>query len=152
MQHVMEIDIRKRTQPPSNNPKYIYATQADNLVKSWRQWWSKFGMAQAPPHSFGPASPDTLPARLPRKELIDPWRVHTIQCAHCRRLLARTKAFRRVGWGLLWIAAALVRRRSHAILLGLLGLATSVLTTRVIRDLEGVPLSSQVGDRCPSAE
>ena len=63
---------------------YVTPTSSDVGANAWRVWWRKYGMADAPDHSFGPAQVHQLP-RLSRAETIDAWEVHTKHCASCRQ-------------------------------------------------------------------
>jgi hypothetical protein len=149
--HSAEVAIRKQLALAQIQPKYIYATSSDTSVKAWRSWWTKYGLSAAPPHTFGPASPQSLQL-LGRQELGNAWRYHTRHCSKCRTALRRIKLARHVGTAVAWAALVLFRRnRLLACAVGLVGAGIRWGATRLVRELEGPATRSDVGDRSLSA-
>jgi hypothetical protein len=148
MLHNTEITIRNKQ---SADPEYIHASTADASTKAWRKWWANYGLSSTPRNTFGPASPENLKLR-PRHELVDPWHSHTKHCSKCRDVLQRSKLIQKAGWAVLWGSLAIYRRNSFmASTMGFLGLLSSRVAGRVVRELEGTPNKSEVGDRSLSA-
>jgi hypothetical protein len=148
MLHNTEISIRNKQ---SADPEYIHASSADLSTKAWRRWWTKYGLSATPSNTFGAASPENLKL-LPRHELVDPWHSHTKHCSKCRGVLRKSKLIQKAGWAVLWGTLAIYRRNSLlAGTLAIIGLLSSLVTGRVVRELEGVKNKSEVGDRSPSA-
>jgi len=151
--HYTEHAIRKMGNSRSPIPKYIYATKSDESVRAWRNWWNKYEWSSAMPHTFGPASSDTLPDKpMSRKELTNPWRVHTRQCSKCRSALRNAKLVRKASFVVLWMSLLLFRKsRIKICLTALLGAACYMAASRVITELEGPRVESEVRDRSLSA-
>lgn len=156
--HETEWNLRK-LRKRDTMPKYIYATSSDDSVKAFRSWWTANRLDQAPPHSFGPASPENL-LLLSRSEQVDPWRLHTQHCSQCRAVVRRAQVCRRLGLGLglAGLGGCAVIRNNHrwvsvfvtvAALLG--GALLHWGSNRVLREVAGGASSSssasQVGDR-----
>ena len=55
--------------------RYVTPTSSDVGANAWRQFWRRSGMAESPPHAFGPAELEHLD-RLDRGTAIDPWTTH----------------------------------------------------------------------------
>jgi hypothetical protein len=148
MLHNTEISIRNKQ---SLDPEYIHASSADTSTKAWRRWWVKYGMSVTPKNTFGPAAPENLKL-LPRHELVDPWNSHTKHCSKCQDVLQNSKRIQKAGWAVLWGSLAISRRNSLlAGTLGIIGLLSSLVAGRIMRELEGAPNKSEVGDRSLSA-
>jgi hypothetical protein len=148
MLHNTEISIRNKQ---SADPEYIHASSADTSTKAWRRWWAKYGLSVTPSNTFGPASPENLKL-LPRHELVDPWHSHTKHCSKCRTVLRKSKLIQKAGWAVLWGTLAIYRKNSLlAGTLGIIGFLSSLIAGQVVRELEGAPNKSEVGDRSPSA-
>jgi hypothetical protein len=148
MLHNTEISIRNKQ---SVNPEYIHASSADLSTKAWRRWWTKYGLSATPSNTFGPASPENLKL-LPRHELVDPWHSHTKHCSKCRTVLWKSKLIQKAGWAVLWGTLAIYRKKSLlAGTLAIIGLLSSLVAGRLVRELEGVQNKSEIGDRSPSA-
>jgi hypothetical protein len=139
--------LRKR----DKMPRYIYATSSDDSVKAFRSWWTANRLDQAPPHSFGPASPDNL-SLLPRSEQVDPWRLHTQHCSKCRAVVRRAQFCRRLGLALAGFGCAVVIRNANrrvSITALLWGALLYFGSNRLIQEVAGGTSFSatQVGDR-----
>lgn len=148
MLHNTEISIRNKR---SADPEYIQASSADASTRAWRRWWAKYGLSTAPSNTFGPASPENLKL-LPRHELVDPWHSHTKHCSKCRDVLQKSKLIQKAGWAVVWGVLAIYRKKSLlAGALVIIGLLSSLVAGRVVRELEGAPSKSEVGDRSLSA-
>mmetsp|Transcript_20669 Transcript_20669/g.31553 ORF Transcript_20669/g.31553 Transcript_20669/m.31553 type:complete len:523 (+) Transcript_20669:201-1769(+) len=136
-------------EPTDNIDLYQSASQSDVGVKAFRKWWAKYGMANAPPHSFGPSTMEQLgPRTLSRPEQIDPWEYHTKHCSICRKALTRFKKIETGGLVVAIFSAAIMRR--WPILRGLLvagGLGSHFMSKRIATFIEGNPRMSGIDDR-----
>lgn len=149
--HDTEIAVRQKKVEPL---PYLYPASSDKSVQGFRRWWKDFGFANAPRHTFGPASAENL-RRLSRKGLTDAWTSHTKHCSICRGMLKRAHQTVKFSFGLAIAGASLVATR-HARIGGLLCLAASWILHRQAQQriavLEGEATPSQVGDRTVAAE
>jgi hypothetical protein len=142
--------------------KGIYAynepTQADNGPRAWNAWLLKQqydgNNAPPPPHTFGPASIENL-SPMSRRDIQDPWRVHTATCSKCRRMLkrARLAQFWSIVAGVLGASMSMVLKKEGkqrpvlAAVAAIGGLLGSLLGKRLANFLEGSIHPSDIPDR-----
>jgi len=134
---------------PRGDRAYVTPTSSDIGANAFRTFWRKSGMADAPPHSFGPARLEDLPP-VSRADAIDPWATHAKQCASCRASLRSATRVERVGTAIACAAAFPSGAAATTALLATgLGLrAAAGWTKRVIR---GELAPEHVADRSVAA-
>mmetsp|Transcript_2132 Transcript_2132/g.3002 ORF Transcript_2132/g.3002 Transcript_2132/m.3002 type:complete len:357 (+) Transcript_2132:167-1237(+) len=132
---------------------YLYPTQSDLGTTTFRKWWLDFGMAHAPPHTFGPSTMDQL-RQLPlsRREQIDPWENHSKHCSACRKALSWMKRGQKALLFTAIIGAIIGRNKP---LLGLSLAALSLYGKNFLKKfataIEGNPEISLIEDRSIAA-
>ena len=131
---------------------YLYPTTSDLGTRTFRAWWEANGMAQAPPHTYGPAPLVDLP-QLSRRTQIDPWTGHTKHCTSCRRALNKFKLAKKVGFFTAFVTGILLRPRMplQMTAVSALSLLVSWISSRSIAIIEGEISPSNVGDRSVAA-
>mmetsp|Transcript_32679 Transcript_32679/g.67032 ORF Transcript_32679/g.67032 Transcript_32679/m.67032 type:complete len:598 (+) Transcript_32679:55-1848(+) len=140
----------------SKSENYLTPTSADKGVIAFRTWWRKYGLADSPPHTFGPASPSNL-KNIPRWEYTNPWMMHTKSCANCRAVLRKAKWLERWGgmgglfFGWLFMAGSYAGRDAvrlyGSLVMTLVGLGLSLMGRKIIYGLEGGSRLSDIPDR-----
>lgn len=138
---------------PTDGLNYNLVTRSDLGPRSFRTWWSRHGFADAPPHAFGPAAPESLPARaLDRAEQIDPWEGHAKHCAHCRLALRWMRRMQNIFVSGGAVGAILLRRRPlAAVPLVLAGLFLHDFLRKFATAIEGNTYRGEVDDRSVAA-
>ena len=154
--HDVERLVRTQEKYVDVNNVYVSSSSSDIGVKAFRIWWSANGMANAPPHAFGPATKEQLgPRVLTRREQIDPWVHHTKHCAGCRKALKSWKRAEKLSLALSFVFAAVfgaARKQSVlAVLLSLAALGAHYCSKNVATIMEGNPYPSGVADRSVAA-
>ena len=129
--------------------QYVTPTSSDVGANAWRQFWRQSGMADSPPHAFGPAELEHLD-RLDRGTAIDPWTTHSKQCASCRKALKRATRLQKIGTAVACAAAFPASRVATAALL-FTGLATRAAASWAQRVIRGEVDPSRIMDRSVSA-
>jgi hypothetical protein len=136
----------------ASGKSYMEASSADQGPRAWTKWWKQFGMANAPPHTFGGAS--NRLTSLSRRDLHDAWVIHTSTCSKCRSVLKRAKRvqFWSIVVGLVGAWSVQQRQRKPALvmtttLLASLGLVASWISKKLVHLLEGSPHASDVPER-----
>ncbi|GMI31047.1 hypothetical protein TrRE_jg6921 [Triparma retinervis] len=131
---------------------YLYPTSSDLGTRTFRAWWETNGMANAPPHTYGPAPLADLPQQS-RRTQTDPWTGHTKQCTSCRRALKKFKRAKKAGFLTAFFTGILLRPRMPRMMTAIsaLSLLVSWISSRAIAIIEGEISPSNVGDRSVAA-
>jgi hypothetical protein len=132
---------------------YNEPTQADTGSKAWNAWLKQY-VNNAPPHTFAPASIENL-SPMSRRDIQDPWRVHTAACSKCRRVLkrARLAQFWSVVAGVVGASMSMMLKKEGkqrpvlAAVTGIGGLLGSLLGKKLANFLEGSVHPSDISDR-----
>jgi hypothetical protein len=132
---------------------YMTASKADMGPLSFRKWWTMYGFANAPPHTFGPASASSLPKHaLSRVDQTDPWVNHAKQCSSCRRALKQMRVLQRVVTATAAIGAIMCQKRPpFAIASIFFGMYTHNLLRKLATTIEGNTNRAEIGDRSVAA-
>jgi len=139
---------------PTEGLNYVFATQSDLGPSVFRKWWSKYGFADAPPNTFGPADPASLLSRpaLNRAAQIDPWENHAKNCATCRLALKRMRILQKISVAGSAIGAILLRKRPPiAISLVLVGLFAHDFLRKFATAIEGNSHRAEIDGRSVAA-
>ncbi|KAJ8601059.1 hypothetical protein CTAYLR_004490 [Chrysophaeum taylorii] len=83
-----DAELRLRAKEGDERGAYNAVTSSDLGGSAWRTFWRDSGMASSG-GCFGPAKYSELKPITSRKAMIDPWKYHSSQCAHCRKALKR---------------------------------------------------------------
>ena len=128
-------------------------TKSDLGASLFRKWWLKHGFADAPPHTFGPASALSLPSKaLSREEQIDPWIHHAKNCIKCRKALRKMRILQKVSTAGAAIGAILFRRKPPiAIALILMGMYAHNFLRKFATAIEGNGNRAEISDRSVAA-
>jgi len=152
-----EVIRRKETIPEVSKKlcgmDYQYQSESDLGVSTFRNWWKRYGMADAPPHTFGMATLEQLgTTSLSRREQIDPWEHHAKHCKTCRTALSRMKKVQKGSMYVSIASSILLRKKPVVALVGVaLGLFTYEFVRRFATVIEGNSEVSGIGDRSSSA-
>lgn len=149
--HETEHAIRSNVNQ-SDVPSYKHATKSDRSTLAFRSWWSKYGLRNAPSHTFGAAAPENL-VRLPRREQIDPWIIHTKSCSKCRTVVERARWSQNLGLvvavcgGLSFqVGGGQVRMvATTTAMVG--GMLVNAISRKIVRELAGTPYHYEIQDR-----
>jgi hypothetical protein len=147
--HETVYDIRSNVNQ-SDVPSCKHATKSDRSTLDIRSWWSKYGLRHA--HMFGAAAPENL-VRLPRREQIDPWIIHTKSCSKCRTVVERARWFQKLGLvvaacGGLSFQVGRGRIRmvvTSAAIFG--GMLVNTICRKIVGELAGTPYHYEIQDR-----
>jgi hypothetical protein len=128
---------------------YMTASKSDMAPLSFRKWWTTYGFADAPPHTFGPASASSLPNHaLSRADQTDPWVNHAKQCSSCRRALKQMRVLQKVVTASAAIGAIMCQRRPpFAIASVLIGIYVHNFFRKLATTIEGNTNRAEIGDR-----
>ena len=153
---------------------YLCPTQSDQGVIAFRKWWSDYGFADSPPHTFSMATMDLLgPKSLTRREQIDPWEAHTKHCSSCREGLRLMKKGQNLClvfalfcavWGVIGGSASLssniassagIGRKVIKPVLSFMGASAAMFGRNIMKKLatalEGNPYPGDIDDRSVAA-
>ena len=149
----VSVGAAKEGRQPTDGLNYILATKSDLGPSIFRRWWTKHGLADSPPNTYGASSVSSLPTRaMNRAEQIDPWIWHAKNCIKCRTALKNMRLLQKVNIVGATISTILLRRKPPvAIALALSAFYAHNFLRKFATAIEGNNYRAEINDRSVAA-
>lgn len=160
---VLSVGAARSGRKPIYGLNYIAASKSDLGPTVFRNWWSTYGYADAPPNTFGPAASLTTThtttsssSQLSRLEQIDPWTYHAKYCNKCRAALQKMRLLQQVVIAIGTTGTILLRNNSKRQSILAIGIVLSCMYVhnfirKLATAIEGNNHRAEIGDRSVSA-